>query len=370
MYEFDCFMLFLLFVYHYLCCLIMPFETVVRKTIEYLEIPSVVGHEDFFLSYLLNDFKKLGLDVECSQNILAIHGKKPHAQIVTAHADRHGLISVGGDRYAYAAQYIKEQKYGETNKPSQAIMNAISDRFIGEDVFAYDAKTGEKTKTGTIMGSETDELTNNTYFLIDDIVIDDTDTPIAYARSAQSNGDLLKGQIDNVVSLGILYTLFQNGFQGTALISTEEEIGKSWIHIRDWLMLKDIETKQLIVLDTSPYREKSPIQNNQVILRNRDKSGVFHADFVNDVKRRCSKIGLQYQMKDEYFLKQGLTIPDLGSTELGRLVMETQGRWNGATIQIPTTEYHTSHETTSRGCIESYYRILSDLLIENPLQSH
>ena len=75
-------------------------------------------------------------------------------------------------------------------------------------------------------------------------------------------------------------------------------------------------------------------------------------------------------MKDEYFLAQGLEIKDLGSTELGRLVLETSGEWNGATLQIPTTEYHTSYETTSRGCIESFYRLLSDLLIENPLRTN
>ena len=45
--------------------------------------------------------------------------------------------------------------------------------------------------------------------------------------------------------------------------------------------------------------------------------------------------------------------------------METKGRLNGATIQIPTTEYHTSYETTSRVCIESYYALLHDILIRN-----
>ena len=347
----------------------MPFETVVLKTIEYLKIPSVVGHEAFFLNYLQEDFAKLGLHVKQSFGVLEISGDKPNSNIVTAHTDRHGLISVGKDRYAYAAQRIKEQKYGEMSSPTARTLKAIQERFIGEDVLAYCPKTGHILDKGTIMGTEIDPLTKNSYFTIDGIVIDNPDIPIGYARNAETRGDLLRGQIDNVLSLGLIYVLFQNGFTGTALLTTEEEIGKSWTHLKNWMVGNQIETKNLFVLDTSPYREKNPIQENKIVLRNRDKSGIFHADMVNEIKRRCDKLNLPFQVKDEYFLGQGLEIKDLGSTELGRLVLETKNQWNGATIQIPTTEYHTSYETTSRGCIESCYRLLSDLLIENPLKS-
>ena len=345
----------------------MPFDTVVLKTIEYLNMPSVVGHEGFFLEYLKNDFALLGLHVKKTNGVLEISGSDPLSNIITAHTDRHGLISVGGDRYAYAAQLIKEQKYGEMSSPTARTLKAIQERFIGEDVYAYCPKTGHDLGKGTIMGTEIHPLSEQSYFTIDGMVIDNPDIPIAYARNAEAQGNLLRGQIDNVVSLGVIYTLFQNGFLGTALLTTEEEIGKSWTHLRNWMIEKDIETERLYVLDTSPYREKNPIQENQIVLRNRDKSGIFNPRLAEEIKTRCEKLGLPYQVKDEYFLSQGLEIKDLGSTELGRLVMETDGRWNGATIQIPTTEYHTSYETTSRGCIESFYRLLSDLLIENPL---
>lgn len=346
----------------------MPFDTVVLKTIEYLSVPSVVGHEEFFLDYLENDFAQLGLNTKLKDGILEISGSKPHSNIVTAHADRHGLISIGNDKYSYAAQIIKEQKYGEKSIPTAKTLAAIQERFIGEDVFAYCPKTGHTLGTGTIMDTQTDPETDEVHFVIDNIVIENPDIPLAYARNAEAQGDLLRGQLDNVMSIGLIYVLFQNGFLGTALITTEEEIGKSWTHMKDWLIDNEIETKHLIVLDTSPYREKTPIQNNNVVLRNRDKSGIFHADLVEEVKRRCYNLGIAYQVKDEYFLQQGLEIKDLGSTELGRLVQETENRWNGATLQIPTTEYHTSYETTSRGCIESIYRLLHDLLIQNPIK--
>ena len=346
----------------------MPFDTVVLKTIEYLKVPSVVGHEGFFLDYLKEDFSKLGLKTDIKKGLLEISGSKPYSNIITAHTDRHGLISIGDDKYAYAAQIIKQQKYNEESIPTAKTLEAIQERFIGEDVIAYCPKTGHTLGKGTIMGTETDPLTNNVYFVIDNMVIENPDIPVAYARNAESNSGLLRGQIDNVVSLGIIYSLFQNGFLGTALLTTEEEIGKSWVHLKNWLIDTNIETKKLFVLDTSPYREKTPIQNNNVVLRNRDKSGVFHANLIEEIKRRCHNLSLSYQVKDEYFLDQGLEIKDLGSTELGRLVLATNNRWNGATLQIPTTEYHTSYETTSRGCIESYYRLLSDLLIKNPVK--
>jgi len=345
----------------------MPFETVVLKTIEYLKIPSVVGHEEFFLDYLKEDFSKLGLKVELKNGLLEISGDNPTQNIVTAHTDRHGLISIGNDRYAYAAQLIKEQKYGEVSSMTSQTLNAIQERFIGEDVLAYCPKTGHILETGTIMAAETDAKTGQSYFTINDMSIDNPDIPVGYARNAERRGDLLRGQIDNVLSLGIIYVLFQNGFSGTALLTAEEEIGKSWTYMKKWFEDNNLETKKLIVLDTSPYREKTPIQNNTIVLRNRDKSGVFNAQLLQQIKQRCADLSLSYQVKDEYFLSLGLSTKDLGSTELGRLVLETEGKWNGATIQIPTTEYHTSYETTSKGCIESYYRLLSNLLIENPL---
>jgi putative aminopeptidase FrvX len=193
------------------------------------------------------------------------------------------------------------------------------------------------------------------------------DIPLAYARSARSNGKLLKGQIDNVVSLGVIYVLFQNGYQGTALLSSEEEIGKSWIHITKWLEQNNKDSQNIYVIDTSPYRETDQVNNNMIVLRNRDKSDIFNAKLVSKIKMRCAFLNIPFQVKDEYFMEQGLDVPDLGSTELGRIIQNTKGRWSGATVQIPTIEYHTSYETTSRGCINSFYALLQNILVNDPI---
>jgi putative aminopeptidase FrvX len=191
--------------------------------------------------------------------------------------------------------------------------------------------------------------------------------PIAYARTATSDGKYLKGQIDNVVSLGVIYTLYQNGFQGTALLSCEEEIGQSWRHIQNWLEAKNIESKELIIIDTSPYREVAPVEGGVVVLRNRDKSAVFDTTLTEKIKQRCTDKLMPFQCKDEYLTALGTEVSGLGSTELGRIIQNSNNRWSGTTVQIPTTEYHTSYETTSRDSIENYYALLQNILINEPI---
>ena len=345
----------------------MPFETAVAKTIEYLSLPSVVGHEQHFFRYLKQDFVKLGLTVTQHEGILEISGNVPRSNIISAHVDRHGLISMGGGQYAYAAQYVREEKYGEENEPSKKTLEAISDRFEGELMYAYDPQNGDRLGEGTIRSCDPCMDNGNSIFYVNGMKDMPENIPVGYARLAKQDGDIVKGQIDNVISLGVIYVLFQNGFQGTALLSAEEEIGKSWIHIQNWLEKEKIETQDLIILDTSPYREREPIDNNMVILRNRDKSAEFNPALVEKIKQRCKTLGLYYQVKDEYFLAQGLAIKDLGSTELGRLVQNSNGKFSGATVQIPTLEYHTSYETTTKGCIESYYSLLQNILITEPI---
>ena len=345
----------------------MPYETVVLKTIEYLAVPSVVGHEQHFLNYLEDDFKNLGLTVTQHDGILEISGAKPNSNIISAHVDRHGLISLGTGEYVYAARHIRRYKYDEDSQPTLKTLNAISARFDDEMVFAYNPETGERLGEGMIKSCEPNVEDGGAQFTVEGMDAVAEDIPLAYARSARSNGKLLKGQIDNVVSLGVIYVLFQNGYQGTAILSCEEEIGKSWIHITKWLEAKKKETKDLIILDTSPYRETDQVNNNMIVLRNRDKSGMFNEELVQKIKMRCAFLSIPFQVKDEYFLEQGLDIPDLGSTELGRIIQNTEGRWSGATVQIPTIEYHTSYETTSRGCIESYYALLQNILVNDPI---
>ena len=73
-------------------------------------------------------------------------------------------------------------------------------------------------------------------------------------------------------------------------------------------------------------------------------------------------------MKDEVIEAQNAQLPEdaepgeLGKTELGRVIQHTGGRFNGATVQLPTTDYHSNHETTSELALSNYYEALKGLL--------
>ncbi len=346
----------------------MTSDNIISKTIEYLSVPAVVGFEQLFLNHLREDFTKLGLSAFLLDGLLVVSGKNPGSSIICAHVDRHGLISLGNGEYAYAAQYIKEIKYGENNRSSYAALESISERFADEIVFAYHPETGQKLGEGRIETCPSCMENGDSIFYVHDMPHIASNTPLAYGRTAREEDGHIKGQIDNAMSLGVVYELFANGFDGTALLTTEEEIGKSWLHIVSYLEEHNIESDKLLVLDTSPYNNNpEPIEEGMVIFRNRDKSEHFNPELVSKLIDRCKKIKLPFQVKDEYILGLGRTPDELGSTELGRLIQGAEGRWSGATIQIPTRAYHTSNEMTTRKSIENYYAFLHNILIEDKL---
>jgi putative aminopeptidase FrvX len=342
-------------------------ESIIAKTMEYLSIPSVVGSERFFLNYLYNDFSAMGLSVFKHPGLLEVHGDDPGSAILCAHIDRHGLVSLGNGEYVYAAQYIREIKYGEENKASQKELKNITGRFDGETVFAYDPDTGQKLGSGVIETCENCILNGDAIFHVRGMDVAGLNIPLAYARTAKEENGRIKGQIDNAISLGVIHQLFANGFQGTVLLSTEEEIGKSWTHVAAWLESHNVNTRALLVIDTSPYVDPEPIETGRVILRNRDMSETFNPALVKELKERCEDMELPFQFKDEMLLASGKVIEQLGSTELGRVIQKTNRRWSGATVQIPTLAYHTSNETTTREAIKNYYTLLHNILIQDPL---
>ena len=340
-------------------------ETVIRKTLEYMAVPSVVGYEKPFMAYLKQDFKKLGLSAFIHEGLLEVHGAEPGSNYVCAHIDRHGLISLGDDEYVYAAQYMKEIKYGENNPTSRKEIEGLAKRFEGEDIYAYHPDDGHVISRGKIEACYPNMLNEDALFYVEGFGLIDKNVPISYARAAKYENGLLRGQIDNVVCVAAIYALYEAGYQGSALFACEEEIGKSWSFIAQFLEAAHIETERLLVLDTSPFSDMSVIEAGDIVFRNRDKSAVFNAELIGELKARCTEKGLSYLVKDEVLVAQGKQIDELGSTERGRLVQGLDGRWNGATIQIPTMMYHTSYETTSRSALEHFMVFLGSILIDD-----
>jgi len=342
-------------------------ETVIAKTVEYLTIPSVVGHEEHFMTHLARDFAAMGFKIDKHDGVLAVHGDNPHSNILCAHIDRHGLISLGNGEYAYAAQYVRENKYGEPNPNSIAAVKNIEERFAGEKLYAYDDDTGKKLGEGTIQACASNAYTGDPVFTIHEMNDLKEGTALAYSRMATKKGEFIKGQIDNTISIATVYALFKNGFEGTALLTCEEEIGKSWVHISNYLKQKSIETKKLVVIDTSPFNDSDPIKEGRIVFRNRDFRESFNPDMLEKLKARARTLATPFLVKDDYLLSIGKTVEQLGSTELGRLIKHCDRRWSGTTVQIPTLAYHTSYETTSKAAIVNYYGFLHHILVDDPI---
>lgn len=338
-------------------------STAIEKTSEYLRVPSVVGHETPFLDYLFKEYRELGFDCFRDDNIVAVCGNDPASAHITAHIDRHGILSMGNGEYRYAAHAIKNYKYNEEGAAKKlAHLQNICSQFQTEKVFAYGRWSGQSIAMGHVNLCHFCTDRANLIFSIEDMTHMPEGIPVAYAHEPIEKDGYVSGQLDNAISVGIIHALFRSGFQGTAIFTAEEEIGKSWKHLTAFMNAKGIETERLLVLDTSPYDSSDCADAGCVILRNRDSFGSFNPELVGELRSICETLGVPYDMKDETLVAQGKKDNQLGRTELGRLIHESSRRWIGATLQVPTFNYHTNNETTTRVAISNCLIILAAYL--------
>ena len=89
-------------------------------------------------------------------------------------------------------------------------------------------------------------------------------------------------------------------------------------------------TNELLVLDTSPYETRVEADVQQVVLRNRDANARFKSPVLKQLKTFVTKTELIFSCKDTFIQekieleKKNLPLLTLGSTELGRIVMESK----------------------------------------------
>ncbi|MGB7086068.1 MAG: hypothetical protein WBD47_10980, partial [Phormidesmis sp.] len=97
----------------------------------------------------------------------------------------------------------------------------------------------------------------------------------------------------------------------------------------------------------------------------RDANGPFSEAMTQELVQRCQDLNLTYGFKDDYITAKNQTRSKpypLGRTELGRIVVATDGAISGTTLQIPTTEYHTATETASLSAITAMIQLLTSYL--------
>lgn len=351
----------------------MSIQNIVAKTEEYLRVPAVVRQEHPFMTLLADDFNSSGYEVEKQDRLLAVKKKgTKSSKIVTAHIDRHGIVVNGDGNFEYAAFNAKKH-YRDENQYSGETFKKCGQTFIDETVYAYDSEgrflqAGIVTGFSIVRGFSYDLNKKDLFFEIEGLKGLPTGVVIAYHSPLVQEAGNISSQIDNVISVAVAYQLVQDGFDGTLLLTTEEEIGKSWQYIADYLLSQARSSQEIITLDTTPYDDARAISQGLIVLRNEDTYGAFNQNLVLKLRSACEKQGKIYEMKDEVIKAQNAQLErdaepkGLGKTELGAIVQHTDGQLNGATVQLPTINYHTNYETTSELALENYYEVLKTIL--------
>ncbi|UFH58289.1 zinc-binding metallopeptidase family protein [Sulfurovum mangrovi] len=332
-----------------------------------IRIPCVVGAEHPFFMFLKRELEEMDLKVEYYDGVLVAKGSNPQSGYISAHADRHGLICTGYNEFQYAAFIAKNQADLQGNSNSEQLLKNFEMRFIDQKVQAYNPWSGGYLGLGMITDAYLCERRHNIIFKIDGLDYLSPGTPIAFMDKLDVLEEgLVSAQLDNVISVAMILYLYHLGYQGTAFFTASEEAGRSWRFLLEYFRRFDIETKELLVLDTSPYNSYEDINGLDIVLRNRDENAVFRSPMKNRIKKIAIENSISYHFKDAYLknmMAQENRKGSLGVTELGRLINASKGQIQGATLQFPTIGYHTVEESTTPKTIDSMVQVLTELYI-------
>lgn len=331
--------------------------------------PSVVGAERAFFRALRRELDDIGVKVTQYEGLLVAEGSRPDSTYLSVHVDRHGLICTGPGEFQYAAFIAKHRADQLGNSVSEQTFGTLAGRFHREAVEAYEPWTGEYLGRGIITDAYLCERRNNVIFQVQGLDHVLPGTAVAYSDRVTIEGDLIAAQLDNVVWVAAVVEMFRHGFQGTAFFTAQEEAGRSWRFVLEWFQRVDRTTSELFVLDTSPFETREDADAQDVVLRRRDANGEFNAELVDRLEAKCKELAIPYRFKNAIVEAEnkiraanGEKLKTLGSTELGRLVSSSEGAIQGATIQIPTTGYHTAAECTRLSSLSSCLRLLGSVI--------
>jgi len=331
-----------------------------------IRVPSVVGAEHPFFMSVKRELEEIGIEVEYYDGVLVAKGNNPTKGYISAHADRHGLICTGHNEFQYAAFIAKNQADLQGNSNSERLLKNFEMRFLDEKVQAYQPWSGLYLGIGTIKDAFLCERRNNIIFNVEGFDHLLPGTPIAFMDKLIIEDELVSAQIDNAISIALIIYLYHLGYQGTAFFTASEEAGRSWRFLLEYFRRFDISTKELLVLDTSPYASLEELSQLDIVLRNRDQNGVFRSPLKNEIKKIAIQKQIKYHFKDAYLkniMKQENRKGSIGVTELGRIIHASKGEIQGTTLQLPTIGYHTTAETTTKKSIDSMLVILKELYI-------
>lgn len=341
----------------------------IRTTSRLLTVPAVVGSERPLFLALERELRSLGVEAVRYDGYLVARGRRPESATLSAHADRNGLECTGPGEFQYAAFASRISNEAARQSLSWQLIDRVAKRLPEQAVRAYEPWSGVELGEGVVRSSEFCPIRNNLVFEVEGLSHVPVGAPLAYADPLREEDGRVSGQLDNALGVALVIELFRLGYAGTALFTAQEEAGRSWRFIAEHFRRAGRTTRELLVLDTSPFPDTAAAEVQDVVLRSKDAGGDFAAETVERLRTACEAEGIRHAFKDAIIEEQnreravqGQPQLGLGRTELGRVIEATQGRITGATIQVPTTGYHTAAETTHRGALAGTLRLLASVL--------
>ncbi len=330
--------------------------------------PSVVGAEHSFFRVLQRELEERGATVAWYEGLLVAQGAQPESLMLSAHIDRHGLICTGPNEFQYAAFVAGSRSDLLGNSVGEQLMQKVVTRFPNQRVYAYEPWSGAYRGQGSISNAYVCPNRSNLIFEVEGLEHLVAGTPVAFTDSLKITDEALVGQLDNVLSAAILVYLFEQGFQGTAFFTAQEEAGKSWRYLLEWFRRFGGSTNQLLVVDTSPFPDFPAAQEQQLVLRHKDANHLFNRALTDKLQAVCDQQGYSYVFKDEYVeannrekQARGEEPASIGSTEMGRIIAASKGLVDGSTLQIPSSSYHTLSESAPHSSVQAFINVVSQL---------
>lgn len=348
-----------------------PFRGFLDTLKHLIRKPSVVGAEHPFFLSLKRELDELGVRTTLYEGLLVSEGSNPERGMLSAHIDRHGLICTGPNEFQYAAFMTQNRGDLTGNSHSEQTYMAIVERYKNLPVQAYEPWSGSYLGLGTIDNAYICERRKNLVFEVKGLEHLLPGTPVAFVDTLSHKNGLLSAQLDNVFSAAVIVYLYRAGYQGTAFFTAQEESGRSWRFLLEWFRRFNTNTDRLLVLDTSPFPSREHAERQHIILRNKDANAPFVSPLTREIEQLCSKLDIKYGFKDTYLEEEnirlaatGATPKSMGSTEMGRIIVASDGMIQGTTLQIPTTGYHTTSETVCVHAVAKMLELLKTMYID------
>ena len=307
---------------------------------EALNISSVTGNTKKFEKFLSKKFRSLGYKTKSSSGGLVVKSLKNDSGLCfCAHLDRVGFVKTKG-HYEYSTAFFRVM--GDKSWPQDAsFLSKVQTRYEGESLESENSKL-------RILHSNIGK--RKVEFFLNKRVLDKY---ISLSRKVNLKRGWYTGQLDNILSIGILFLLCkEQTFQGTILFSNNEEISGS----DEFILANAKNAKNLIVLDTSTEVSLRDFKKGVVLINSKEIGTKFDEKLHKKVIRvaKSNKVPFKSNI-------------DKSFTELSVVVKKTKNKINGITVRIPRTNYHKSTESTSLTCVKNYYKLIK--LISTDLAS-